>query len=251
MLRSYHIERVISPNDPRLEYVYESLLQPYFSPSEIEPIEKIRTLMENTASRTAKNPLVLMVAYSNHHNNPASLISGNILDFGKIGCGAIGYTVTREEHRKKGLASSLVKAFEGQIHKNYKHPKLVITEMRRGSSGFWDKVGYGKVQNEGRNVVYHQPPIDFNSTNGEPLYGKVRETLIVKSLNGNKDREDLRTWLMRGVEEVSREWYTPERSSFETEEAYQNALSHNEKVVQSNISSIRSSPKLKLYSHRN
>lgn len=251
MLQDYHIERVASPDDSRLEYVYERLMKPNFSPGEIDPLEKTRTFIENTANGAAKNPLVLMVAYSNHDDDPASMINGHLLDFGEIGCGAIGYIVTREEHRKKGLASSLLSAFERQIQRSYEHPKLVISERRRCSGGFWDKVGYGKVQNERRNVAYYQPPIDFNPTNGEPLYGEVRETLIAKSLNGNKDREDLRTWLMRSVEEVSKEWYTPERASFETEEAYQNALNHNEKVVQSNISSIRSSPKLKLYSHRN
>jgi len=250
MLRSYHIERIINPRDPRLEYVYESLLQPYFSPSEIEPIEKIRTLIENTTNKTAKNPLVLMVAYNNHNNDPASLISGNILDFGEIGCGAIGYTVTRKEHRRKGLASSLVDEFEKQICKNYKHPKLVITEMRRGSSGFWDKVGYSNVLNGRKNVTYYQPPMDFNFKTGELLYGEVRETLIAKFLNGEKDREEFRKWLMRSVEEVSKEWYAPESVRFETGNSYQNAINYTRKVVQSNLDHIRDSPELRLPMHR-
>jgi hypothetical protein len=250
MLQNYYIERINSPTDPRLEYAYESLLRPNFSPGEIEPIEKLRSLIEKTASKAAKNPLVLMVAYNNHNNNPESLISGNILDFGEVGCGAIGYTVTKTGYRRKGLASSLVGAFEKQIHENFEKPKLVIIEMRRGSKGFWDKVGYGHVQDRRKNVEYYQPPMDFNFKTGEPLYGEVRETLMAKFLNGEKDREEFRKWLMRSVEEVSKEWYAPEAARFKTEGAHQNALDYTRKVVQTNLHSIRNATKLRLPNYR-
>jgi GNAT superfamily N-acetyltransferase len=250
MLRNYYIERIINPKDTRLEYIYESLLQPNFSPGEIEPIEKLRTLIENTANKTTRNPLVLMVVYNNHDNNPASLINGNILDFGEVGCGAIGYTVTKEEHRRKGLASSLVEAFEQQISKNNRHPKVSILEGRRGSGGFWDKIGYGKVQDGKVNVVYHQPPIEFDFRTGDPVFGEIRETLKAKPLNGERGREDFRKWLMRSVEGMSREWYLPERTRFETERAYRSAVRNSERTVQTNLDSIRDAVKLRLSNHR-
>jgi GNAT superfamily N-acetyltransferase len=250
MLRNYYIERIIKPTDARLEYVYESLFKPNFSPDEIEPIEKLRTLLNKTATGATKNPLVLMVAYTNHHNNPASLISGNVLDFGDVGCGAIGYAVTREEHRRKGLARSLVNAFEEQISKNNRHPKVSVSEMRRGSSGFWDKVGYGKVMDGSRNISYFQPPMEFDPITGEPLFREVRETLIAKPLNGERDKEDFRKWLMRSIGGMSGEWYLPERSVFENEEAYRNAVRNSERVVQANLYSIRDAAKLRLSNQR-
>jgi GNAT superfamily N-acetyltransferase len=245
MLRNYYIERITNPRDTRLEYVYESLFKPNFSPSEIEPIEKLRTLIENTTNKTTNNPLVLMVAYTNHHNDPASLISGNILDFGDIGCGAIGYTVTRKEHRRKGLASSLVEAFEEQIQKNNTHPKVSVLEGRRGSGGFWDNIGYGKVLDGKKIVTYHQPPIDFDFRTGEPIFGEVKETLLAKPLNGVRDREDFRKWLMRSVKGMSGEWYAPRREAFETEGAYRNAVRSSERTVQSNLDFIKSAVKLR------
>lgn len=250
MLKNYYIERVISPDDPRLEYIYESLLQPNFSPGEIEPIEILKTSIENTANNTTRNPLVLMVAYNNHDNDPASLINGNILDFGEVGCGAIGYTVTKEEHRRKGLASSLVEAFEQQISKNNRHPKVSILEGRRGSGGFWDKIGYGKVQGGKVNVVYHQPSIEFDFRTGEPVFGVVKETLRAKPLDGERDREDFRKWLIKSVEEMSGEWYLPERTAFEAEGAYRNAVRNSERTVKTNLDSIRNAVKLRLSNHR-
>ena len=246
MLKNYYIERIIDPNDLRLQYIYESLLQPNFSPDEIEPIKKLRTLIENTVNKTTRNPLVLMVAYDNRDENPVSLINGNILDFGEVGCGAIGYTVTKKEHRRKGLASSLVKAFEEQIRKNNRCPKVSIVESRRGSGGFWDKVGYRKVQNGRTNIVYYQPPIDFDFRTGEPVFGTVKETLRAKPLNEEMGIEDFRKWLAISVKEMSGEWYLPERTNFETERAYRNAVRNSERTVKTNLDSIRDTVKLRL-----
>ena len=248
MQKKFRVERITNPEDTRLIYAHRELLQRYFSPGEVEPIGKIQMLIEKANDKTAKNPLVLMIAYHPiDENNPASLVSGNIINGDEECFGAIGYTVTLESLRKQGLASSLVDAFEGEVRDHHQNSRLIIMEGKRSSSGFWEKKGYLKVLDGKRNVNYCQSPLDFDPKTGEPLYEEVKETLRAKPLQEKKtEKEELRHCLLKSLEGISREWFTPKREKFETGEAYQRAMEYAEKVIQRNLESIRKSSKLRL-----
>jgi hypothetical protein len=239
----YHLERIVDPNDPRLEYIYRKLLDVYFLRSEIDPIKKTRQFIENI-SKSSVNPYFLIVAFYSGSKEPVALLSGHAIEGGY---GAVGYIATMKEHREKGIATALLCAFEEEVCKHSKLPKLVITEGTQASGVFWDAVGYIKVQDGNKEVTYFQPPVDFESTTGEPVQKEVRETLRFKMLYKGKLRiEDLREWLIQAVNETSNVWYIPKREKFHSDEAFQNASQYARKIIESNVNNIRKSRRLNI-----
>jgi GNAT superfamily N-acetyltransferase len=239
----YHLERLVDPNDPRLEYIYRKLLDVYFLRAEIDPIRKTRQFIENTSKSTV-NPYFLIVAFRSDSKEPVALLSGHAIEGGY---GAIGYIATMKEHREKGIAAALLSAFEEQVCKHSRLPKLVITEGTQASGLFWDAVGYIKVQDGNKEVTYFQPPVDFESATGQPVQKEVKETLRFKILYKGKLRmKDLREWLIQAVDETSNVWYIPKREKFLSDEAFQNASKYARKIIESNVNNIRKSRRLNI-----
>lgn len=243
MNQDYRLERIVDPNDPRLEYVYRKLLDVYFLRSEIDPIRKTRQFIETTMKSTI-NPYFLLVAFHSDMKEPVALLSGHAIEGGY---GAIGYIATVKEYREKGIAKALLSMFEAEVSKHSEHPKLVITEGTQASGMFWEAVGYIKVQDGDKEVGYFQPPVDFESTTGEPVQKEVKETLRFKILYKGKLRmRDLREWLIQAVNETSNVWYIPKREKFHSDEAFQNALKYARKIIESNVDNIRNSRRLNI-----
>jgi len=239
----YHLERLVDPNDPRLECIYRTLLDVYFLRAEVDPIRKTRQFIENTCKSTV-NPYFLIVAFRSDSKEPVALLSGHAIEGGY---GAIGYIATMQEHREKGIATALLSAFEEEVCKHSNLPKLVITEGTQASGLFWDAVGYIKVQDGNKEVTYFQPPVDFESTTGQPVQKEVKETLRFKLLYKGKLRiKDLREWLIQAVDETSNVWYIPKKEKFHSDEAFQNASEYARKIIDSNVNNIRKSRRLNI-----
>jgi len=243
MNSEYRLERIVDTNDPRLEYIYRKMLDVYFLRSEIDPIRKTRQFIENT-SKSNVNPYFLIVAFHSDSEEPVALLSGHAIEGGY---GAIGYIATMKEHREKGLATALLSAFEEKVREHSEYPKLVITEGTQASGIFWDRVGYVKAQDGTKEVIYFQPPVDYDSTTGEPVQKEVKETLRFKILYKEKPLvKDLQEWLIQAVNETSNVWYVPKREKFRSDDAFQNASRYARKIIESNVENIRKARTLKI-----
>jgi len=127
----------------------------------------------------------------------------------KESIGAMGYAATRKGLLRQGHGLSIARMFETEIIETARLRgdtlKLLMLEAETTALPFWTTCGY-RWATDSR---YHQPPISFDPTTGEPNYEAKFETLLIKVVGQDSAPTVDRSLLLTAVKRMLQVWFIP------------------------------------------
>jgi hypothetical protein len=199
----FTVENVKNPEAKEVEEIMEFM--EVFKPEEIDSIEVVKDAIEsgeygyvlikdadgNVVSHTQTSYLEL------ESNSEESIIF-------------VGYTVTREDSRRIGLATESNRAAMqfalGRAKKEGTNLKAFVIEGAEGSEEFWNYMGHGRTffeDNEGNfhEIPYFVPPMHLDEITGDPINPKTKEK--TKNLKTYAVPEHLMIRMTEGRREIN------------------------------------------------
>lgn len=215
------LRRVSKSNDPATTQIFNVLCET-FSEDEADTLETIQS--------DAPDPdVAFFVIQEKGSPKVLALINAYVLPVGPSGLQLfIGYVVTDETQRGKGLASRLYRAaclfFIRRAEIKAREAYGIVGEMVETVEEYFLKIGGCRrlyvetLEGAVAEIPYIQPPLDFDKKTGEPLTKPVPEHLMLRLVD--YDAELTVAKVLEIVWSIYESYFFDE-SDFESEKAYQ------------------------------
>jgi hypothetical protein len=217
--------RIESPNDPLVREIWQMMKEEFGD--EADPLYWVKESIKEGISQydVVTTPDGKIISFSSSQYLEMDPKEGNPSE-------SMVYTafiLTKEEYRRKGLATELeIKLSTGALKKAKEESHMVrgtIGECTETSEEFWNKMGERRIyfeDSEGNmvEVPYKAPPVDFDSKTGDPTVDGAYEHLMINLFDGKKEIST--EGLLRMVKTIFKE-YVADSDDYDSKVAWKKA----------------------------
>jgi hypothetical protein len=240
--KKFRIEVIEKGEDPEIKNVHRLFLKT-FGKEEIDPQKVTREAVDGySPDWNTHFPKYRIVTVKDERGRLASVFTGaqlDVLDENGKPTGeavfSVGYAVTAETKRQKGLAreayiSALIDAAK-QAKDEGKTLKFAIGECTYTSEKFWNNVGWKRIYAQTKDkknyaeLKYMQPALDFDEETGKPTEDadECPEHLMIDSFGRNPPNTEEVKRSYEALLHYNGDW--PE-SAFESSKAHQTHIKY-------------------------